>query len=115
MSKSIPVEANSLGLNENLSHGHAHSEPLAQTSTSLHHVGHTDPSPQPIVQANTATHTIGQAGTSTHLADEAPPSIEPEAPTSIEPEAQNTPSDGYGKKSTKYWIVELEGICFTNS
>ena len=109
-SKSIPIEANSLG---NLSHGHAHSEPLAQSGTSLHHIGQTDPSPQPIVQANTTTDTIELAGTSTHPANEAPSSIEPEAPASIEPEAQNAPSDGYGKKSTKYWIVELEGICFT--
>ena len=49
MRKSIPVEANSLGLNENLSHSHAYNEPLAQTGTSLQHIGQTDLSAQPIV------------------------------------------------------------------
>ena len=44
-STSVPVEANSLGLNENVSHGQPHSEPLSQIGLSSHHVGQTDPSP----------------------------------------------------------------------
>ena len=108
-STSAPVEANSLGLNENVSHGQPHSEPLSQIDLSSHHVGQTDPSLQPTAHANRPTHIIGQTDTSTHQTEDLP-SIEPEAPPSTEPETQNAPSNGYGKKSSKYWIVELEGI-----
>ena len=116
-STSTPVEANSLGLNENVSHGQPHSEPLSQIGLSSHHVGQTDPYPQPTAHANRHTHIIGQTNTSTHQTEdlpsikpEAPSSTELEAPPSTEPETQNAPLNGYGKKSSKYWIVELEGI-----